>query len=130
MMTLQHKPVWAEGMLIQPQHFQQQERYLEWRMDRKASLTHNFNYGFHQLTIDQGLLEASQFAISQAQGMFADGTVFDLPAMDALPEPIVIDEAVTDEIIYLILPLVSYSILVSSTFAEKVVPVSVIPLPL
>ena len=46
------KVVWAEGMFLRPQHFQQQERYLEFFAHARALTSQPYFWGFRELTID------------------------------------------------------------------------------
>ena len=70
-MDIEKKVVWSEGLFLQPQHFQQQERYLE-------SYIHNtlpqqrFTWGFTELTLDTAELESGKLALRSAAGVFPD----------------------------------------------------------
>lgn len=47
------KIVWSEGIFIAPQHFQQQEKYLESRLDKFISSQFPFFYGVQDIEFDQ-----------------------------------------------------------------------------
>lgn len=103
-MSLQ-KVVWAEGMLLTPQHFQQQERYQE----RYAASLHQFGggyrWGFAELKIDPHLLRQSKFGLARACGVLPDLSPIDMPHAQHLPMAIDIDSNMRNTVIYLALPL-------------------------
>ena len=72
------KVVWLEGMFLSPQHFQQQERYIERYSQRLFRLLADCQAGFTSLLIDTEQLKAGKIFIRKASGLFADGTPFDL----------------------------------------------------
>ena len=45
-MSGEHKVVWSEGMFLRPQHFQQQERYLEALVRRRTVAVLELGWGF------------------------------------------------------------------------------------
>jgi len=99
-----NKVVWAEGMLLRPQHFQQQTRYLENYIENRCGPITNHAWGFTKLTIDPQLLSLGKFGISEASGVFPDGTPFNIPHEDEAPEPIEIPENIRETVVYLALP--------------------------
>lgn len=56
-MLPKQRVAWVEGMLMEPQHFQQQERYLEHLTEMRARSLSALAWGFHSLSINQGLLD-------------------------------------------------------------------------
>ena len=88
-MSHENKVVWTEGMFLNPQHFQQQERYLERYIAGRTLNTELKNWGFTRLEIDQQLLKLNKFAVLRAEGIFPDGTPFSIPDID--PAPPVLD---------------------------------------
>lgn len=83
--TLQ-KVLWHEGMFLTPVHFQQSDRAQEAERRLLALAVQPLLRGFVQLTIDAEALTNQSFTLRAATGIFPDGTVFDLPASDVLPE--------------------------------------------
>jgi len=75
----QHKVVWSEGMFLRPQHFQQQERYLESVIQRRIAYADDLCWGFHSLEIDQDALALGTVVIQSARGVMPDGTAFSIP---------------------------------------------------
>jgi type VI secretion system protein ImpJ len=104
-MSQHSKVAWTEGMFIRPQHFQQQDRYLEYVIRARAEVAQSYGFGFQQVKLDNSLLAVGKIALESGQGFFSDGTYFDCPAEQALPAPLNIPEGCSNEIIYLALPL-------------------------
>ena len=46
------KVIWKEGMLLRPQHFQQNDRYYQNQLQVRTQQQHRFNWGFHSLSFD------------------------------------------------------------------------------
>lgn len=87
MMLSKQRVVWTEGMLMEPQHFQQQERYFEALIDDRVQSVNALFWGFTHLELDQGLLEQGKIVIKSAKGVFPDGTPFHMPYTHPLPLP-------------------------------------------
>jgi len=75
----EHKVVWSEGMFLRPQHFQQQERYLETVIQRRIAYADELHFGFHSLEIDENALALGTLVIQSARGVMPDGTPFSIP---------------------------------------------------
>jgi len=60
-MSLESKVVWKEGMFLNPQHFQQQERYFERYINHRLDATAEFHWGVQEFEIDQQLLKLAKF---------------------------------------------------------------------
>lgn len=104
-MSWRSKVVWSEGMLLQPQHLQQAERHADHARQVLLRGTVPHAWGFAELELDSAALALGKFALVRAVGIFADGTVFDMPAVDPLPEAIEIPPTLRDEDLLLALPL-------------------------
>ncbi|WP_326534387.1 type VI secretion system baseplate subunit TssK [Pseudorhodoferax sp.] len=100
-MTWQNKVLWTEGMFLQPQHFQQQDRASTRQLHARLSAAVGHGAGFSTLQIDRAALEQGQFAIASASGVLADGTAFDIPGTDAAPPALKIPSDVRDELVFL-----------------------------
>ncbi|QEY16729.1 type VI secretion system baseplate subunit TssK [Cellvibrio sp. KY-GH-1] len=98
------KVVWCEGMFLRPQHFQQQERYLEQMRHQRAQAPANYFWGFRNLRIDSAALSQGIIAVTEAEGIFPDGTPFAFSLPQEAPAPLVIGEGVNDQLVYLALP--------------------------
>ena len=103
-MSLNNKVVWSEGMFLNPQHFQQQERYLEALIDGKFSSLDAYSWGMREFEIDQQMLKLGKVSLLSGRGIFPDGTPFNFPAIDAAPAVIDIPENTQNTIVYLCLP--------------------------
>jgi type VI secretion system protein ImpJ len=103
-MSTNNKVVWYEGMFLQPQHFQQQDRHVDYILNRKAKLNGDHFWGFDKLELDHELLSVGKIAIREASGIFEDGTVFDIPNVDAPPAPFDIGENIANVTLYLAIP--------------------------
>jgi type VI secretion system protein ImpJ len=103
-MSWRKKVVWSEGMLLQPQHLQQSERHADHVQHLLARMTTPYTWGFFEFEVDQAALAMGKFALIKAVGILADGTVFDMPAVDALPEPVDVPADMRDEMMVLALP--------------------------
>ena len=55
-MGWRNKVVWSEGMLLQPQHFQQNERWLEHALQRRFVALSPCGWGFAEIEIDTAAL--------------------------------------------------------------------------
>ena len=83
-MSWRTKVVWSEGMLLQPQHLQQAERHADHARHVLLRGTTPYAWGFCELEIDAAALSLGKLALVRAVGVFGDGTVFDMPAVDPL----------------------------------------------
>jgi len=74
------KPLWKEGLFIEPQHFQLLERYLTAHTDARAgTLSYaGYQYGFAELKIGRDALLGGNFTIARASGVFPDGSSFEI----------------------------------------------------
>lgn len=103
-MSLDSKVVWSEGMFLNPQHFQQQERYLERYINGKCSAYGAYGWGLHQFEIDQQLLKLGKISVTRAEGVFPDGTPFNFPDVDEAPPVFDVPENTHNCIVYLAVP--------------------------
>jgi len=103
--TWNNRVLWSEGLFLQPQHFQQHDRYLEHVIDAKSSVGTPAAWGVQRLRIDEELLAFGKFAVTEVAGILPDGTPFDAPAHDPLPLPLEFDERIQPQTLHLALPL-------------------------
>jgi type VI secretion system protein ImpJ len=104
-MTINNRVVWSEGLFLRPQHFQQQERYLERHVELRASVLRAHGWGFTELEFERDLLATGKLALRRARGVFPDGTPFSMPDDDPLPPALEMPASVRDRTIYLAMPL-------------------------
>lgn len=100
-----NKVLWAEGMFLRTQHFQQFERYLERLTRDTLQSVRLFGFGFTALEIDEALLKTGVIAVSRAAGLLPDGTLFDIPGGDDHPTPLEAPADLRDAVIHLALPI-------------------------
>lgn len=104
-MSWNSKVVWSEGMLLQPQHLQQHDRYLHALIESRVTGMRAYGWGFTQLVIDEQLLAQGKLALMACTAVLPDGTTVSLPRDDALPPPLEIGEDARDLLVVLALPL-------------------------
>jgi type VI secretion system protein ImpJ len=104
-MTENNRIVWSEGLFLRPQHFQQQERFLESYIEGRAGALRVPAWGFTDLEIERDLLAIGKVGIRRARGIFPDGTPFSMPDSDPLPAPLEVGPQFRDEIVHLCVPL-------------------------
>ncbi len=110
-MPVHNKVVWSDGLFIKPHHFQQQALYQDYQAHSLISAADPYPFGFSSLRINQELLSLGKFGLEAGSGVMPDGTVFNFPEEDELPQKIDIDEgSSTNEIIYLCLPIKDNSV--------------------
>ncbi len=102
---MHNKVIWNEGMFLQPQHFQQQERHFNDIISQKTTFLDTERWGIKTLELDYDLLRVGKIAIKDASGIFPDGTWFTTPNQDKLPEAVEIKPGTANSIIYLAIPI-------------------------
>lgn len=96
-----NKTLWSEGLFLRPQHFQQQDRYVERLVAQRVGSSNAFGWGFIDLDIDRPALAAGRLQLNQATGVLPDGTVFRFPDEDPPPDPLNIDPTWKNTLLYL-----------------------------
>jgi type VI secretion system protein ImpJ len=104
-MSANSRVIWSEGLFLQPQHFQQQERYVERFVETRCRSLVPHAWGFTEIEFERDLLAIGKAALRRISGVFPDGTPFQLPDDDPLPAPIDIGTDVRNQILYLAVPL-------------------------
>jgi type VI secretion system protein ImpJ len=104
-MSNHSKVVWSEGLFLRPQHFQQQERYVERYIETRCQALRSHGWGCIELELERDLLAIGKLGLRRAVGSFPDGTPFRLPEDHPLPTPLEIGAQLRDQIIYLSTPL-------------------------
>ena len=104
-MTWHNKVVWTEGMFLQPQHFQQHDRFTEYQLRQRLAATLGHAWGFTSVAVDDAALAIGKLSINSAQGVLPDGTAFSIPGNDAAPAAIDIPADARNERVVLALVL-------------------------
>jgi type VI secretion system protein ImpJ len=77
--------IWTKGTLLNPQHLQMQDRFLENNLQFQLDVLAFRPWGFSRLRIEQEALSNGMVAVPEAAGIFPDGLLFDVPASDGGP---------------------------------------------
>jgi type VI secretion system protein ImpJ len=101
----ENRVVWAEGMFLRPQHFQQQDRYVERVIRQRVGAVRSNGWGLTELAIDRAALAIGRFGLASAAGVLDDGTPFAIPADTPAPPPIELPETARNARVMLVLPM-------------------------
>jgi type VI secretion system protein ImpJ len=82
------KILWGEGLFLRPQHFQQQDRYHEHRLNASVKAVHPYAWGVDTLQLDRDALANNALRVLELSLRFQDGELVDAPGADALPDAI------------------------------------------
>lgn len=75
--------VWSEGMLMCPQHLQQQDLFFEASLAARVQALNEYSWGVVSMTIDPGELSSGTFKLSQFAGVLPGGLPLDFAPADA-----------------------------------------------
>lgn len=103
-MSWSKKVVWSEGMFLQPQHFQQQDRHAERMLENRTGEITAYPWGFAHLVLEESALALGKVSLSAARGVMPDGTAFDFPEQDAAPLSLEIPATAKNELLFLAVP--------------------------
>ncbi|MEM6292931.1 MAG: type VI secretion system baseplate subunit TssK [Myxococcota bacterium] len=78
-----NRVVWSEGMLMCPQHLQQQDLYFEASTGARLAATVPHTWGVGTMTIDEGELSSGSFKLSEFSGVLPGGLALDIEPGDA-----------------------------------------------
>lgn len=104
-MSWESKVIWSEGMFLQPQHFQQHERYLERLIEARSRPARSHGWGFLSVQVDQAALAMGKVVLAAGSGLFPDGTPFDFPSTHTAPAPLNIPASARDQLVMLAIPM-------------------------
>lgn len=104
-MAWKNKVVWSEGMLLQPQHLQQHDRYWQSQLEARVGALRPYAWGFAGLRIDEQQLALGKLALQVCNAVLPDGTPLRLPSEDELPLPLDIPADARNTLVVLALPL-------------------------
>ena len=100
-MTWHNKVMWTEGMFLQPQHFQQQDRYAARQLEGRIAAGLAWPWGFVSLQVDAAALLKGQVMVSELRGVLPDGTSIAVPDDEAAPPAFDVPEDARDQLIVL-----------------------------
>ncbi|WP_028105123.1 type VI secretion system baseplate subunit TssK [Pseudoduganella violaceinigra] len=104
-MSWESKVIWSEGMFLQPQHFQQHERYLEKLIEARSRPARSHSWGFLTMEVDEAALAMGKVVLATGSGLFPDGTPFDFPSTHSAPAPLNIPASARDQLVMLAVPM-------------------------
>jgi len=104
-MSAHNRVIWSEGLFLQPQHFQQQDRYFERFVETRCNPLLPYSWGFTEIEFERDFLKIGKVALRRLSGVFPDGTPFRLPDDDPLPAPLEIGPDIRDQRLHLAVPL-------------------------
>ncbi len=104
-MTWHNKVMWTEGMFLQPQHFQQQDRFVARQLEGRITAGLPWAWGFLSLQVDDAALLQGRIQITGARGVLPDGLAFSIPNDEPAPPSLEVPGDARDEIVVLALPL-------------------------
>lgn len=99
------RPLWGRGIMVSPQHFQQQAAYAAWTAEVIARIGLNHPWGVVEATFEPEMLKLGRLQAHRLQVRFQDGTMIDTDNADALPSALSLDGADGEAVIVLALPL-------------------------
>ncbi|MEE1924026.1 type VI secretion system baseplate subunit TssK [Pseudomonas sp. 148P] len=102
------KVVWKEGMLLRPQHFQQNDRYHAHQLNSRTLLLSSHGAGFFSLKLDTGFLRFAKIVVRHACGILPDGSYFELKEEHGTLS-LDVPHSTSDQPVYLGLPLLGCS---------------------
>ena len=95
---------WREGLFLRPQHFQQQDRFLDALIRARTEPLRPYPWGVVELKVNQDLASLGKFAIERCTGLLPDGQPFAAPDDLEPPAPLDVPADARDAVIYLTLP--------------------------
>lgn len=104
-MSAYNKVIWSEGMFLRPQHFQQQDRYLEQLLEARTGALGPYTWGVIELALDSEPLAMGKISLSSVSAIFPDGTPILAPENQYLPDVLDVPVNTRDEIVYLCVPI-------------------------
>ncbi|BCH19789.1 type VI secretion system baseplate subunit TssK [Mesorhizobium sp. L-2-11] len=121
-MSWDNKVVWSEGLFLRPQHFQQNDRYIEKLVRSRTVVLHGYGWGITQLRLNRELLGLGKIAIETACGVLPDGTPFSIPDDADQPTPYGVPGHLRDSLIHLAVSLYQPGAVETDARAEIDVP--------
>lgn len=92
-------------------HFEQQERYFEQLVYTKTTQTFCNFYGLFEIEFSNEMLNLGKIYLSKISGIAQDGSIFNAPSDDLLPQALEINSNAISPIITLKIPISSDSLI-------------------
>ena len=103
-MTWHNKVMWTEGMFLQPQHFQQLDRFVGRQLDARIASAVPWPWGYVALQLDDAALLQGRVMLTAARGVLPDGLAFSIPGDDPAPPAMDVPADARDELVVLAVP--------------------------
>ena len=102
-MARESRVVWREGLFLRPQHFQQQERFLDALSRVRTQSLRPYAWGLGQIKLNEAVNSLGKFAVEMCSGILPDGTPFAIPDDIPPPEALTLPADARDAIVYITL---------------------------
>ncbi|MEJ8322505.1 type VI secretion system baseplate subunit TssK [Kosakonia sacchari] len=99
------QPLWGRGIMVSPQHFQQQAAYTAWAAECIAQLGLAHPWGVIDATFELEALKLGRLQSRHLYVRFQDGTLIDTDNADALPPALSLEGEPHEVVVVLALPL-------------------------
>lgn len=99
------RPLWGRGIMVSPQHFQQQAAYAAWTAEVIARMGLNHPREWLRRPSNQRCSNWAACRLTGCRSGSVDGTMIDTDNADALPSALSLDGASGEAVIVLALPL-------------------------
>ena len=99
------QPLWGRGIMVSPQHFQQQAAQAAWSAECIARLGLSQPWGMIDATFEPDALKLGRLQARHLHVRFQDGTLIDTDNADALPPALSLESESQDAVVVLALPL-------------------------
>jgi type VI secretion system protein ImpJ len=103
-MSAHNRVVWSEGLFLQPQHLQQQDRYFERYVETRCQPLVPYSWGLTEIEFERDFLRIGKVGLRRLAGVFPDGTPFRMPEDTPLPPPLDVGPDVRDQRLLLAVP--------------------------
>lgn len=85
--SLTHRVCWREGICVSPQHFQQQERFIESQLQARIMVSAPIAWGLHQIDVDAAALAHGDFVLMGLKAVMPEGLVVSVGQSNATKVP-------------------------------------------
>lgn len=99
------QPLWGRGVMVSPQHFQQQAAYAAWTAEAIARLGLSHPWGVINVAFESDALKLGRLQARHLHIRFPDGTLIDTDNADDLPPVLALEGESQDVVVVLGLPL-------------------------
>ena len=99
------QPLWGRGVMVSPQHFQQQAAYAAWSAECIARLGLSHPWGMIDATFEPDALKLGRLQARHLHIRFPDGTLIDTDNADSLPPVLALEGESQEVAVVLALPL-------------------------